>query len=62
MLLNNSIQAGQGVASTLLVTISSSGISTLGFQLDINTAWGAPNIAGEFIRLNAAKLIQINPT
>lgn len=62
MLLNNSMQAGQGVASTLLVTNTSSGISTLGFQLDINTAWGAPNIVGEFIRLKAAKLIQINPT
>lgn len=62
MHLNASGQSGQGTASTLLVTTPSSGLATVGFQLDITSAWAAPNIAGEFIRLKAAKLTQINPT
>lgn len=60
VLLNNSVQSGQGVSSTLLVTVPSSGISILGFQLDISSAWDAA-AASEFIRLKSAKLLQINP-
>lgn len=59
--LNNGVSSGAGQSGTLLLVANTPSMADAGFTIAFSCSWSAQPIAGEFIRLKMARVLQFNP-
>lgn len=59
--LNNGVSTGAGQSATLLLVANVPSMASAGFTVVFSCSWSAQPIAGEFIRLKQARIVQVNP-